>query len=63
MIERSEIESKVRELEAAIDDTRESLKNRAVLVAISVVIVIGVAFVIGRRRGRTRSTIVEIYEL
>ncbi|MFQ5966816.1 MAG: hypothetical protein ACE5MI_04280 [Acidimicrobiia bacterium] len=63
MVERAEIEAKVREIEGALDQTRESLKERAVVVAIVVVIVIAAAFVIGRRRGRARSTIVEVYEL
>lgn len=63
MVERAEIEAKVRQIEGAIDQTRDSLKERAVVVAVVVVIVVAAAFVIGRRRGRSRQTIVEIYEL
>ena len=63
MVERAEIEAKVRQIETAIDETRESVKERAVIVAVAVVIVVAAAFVLGRRRGRSRQTIVEVYEL
>jgi t-SNARE complex subunit (syntaxin) len=63
MVERAEIEAKVRELEAAVDQTKESLKNKAVLVALVVVAVVVVAYVLGKRRGEPRGAVVEVYEL
>ena len=62
MVERADIEAKVRQIEAAFDQTKESLRDRAVLVAIGVALIVAAAFVIGRTKART-STIVEVYEL
>ena len=62
-VERADIESKVRELEAAVIDTKEGLKSRAVLMALGVVALIAVAFLLGRRRGAPGGAVVEVYEL
>lgn len=60
-ITRDDLESKFRELQRDVDDTAEQAMGMAVVVgAAAVVAVLAVAFVIGRRRGRKRTTIVEI---
>ena len=60
-IDRSDIEAKFRELRGEVNETAESAKGTAVAVgaAIAVAVVLG-AFVLGRRRGRRRTTVVEI---
>ena len=60
-IERSDIEAKFRELQGDVQDTADEAKSYAF--AVAAVVVVGLAaaaFVLGRRRGRKRSTIVEI---
>jgi hypothetical protein len=60
-IRRSDLEAKMRELQGGVDDTREAATNTLVTVgAVVVVGVIAVAFLLGRRKGRKRTTIVEV---
>jgi hypothetical protein len=60
-ISRDDLEAKFRELQGDVQDTAEEATSYAVVVA--AVLVVGIAavtFVLGRRRGRKKSTIVEI---
>jgi len=60
-ISRDSLEAKFRELQGGVDDTRESATSMLITVgAVVAVGVIAVAFLAGRRRGRKRSTIVEV---
>lgn len=60
-ITRDDLEAKFRELQHDVDDTVETTMGLAVVVGAAVVVgVLAVAFVIGRRRGRKRTTVVEI---
>lgn len=63
MIQRADIEAKAKELEDAIGETRESAKNKALLAAIGVGLIVVAAFWLGRRRGRKGSAVVEIYKI
>lgn len=60
-ITRSDIESKLREVRGQVERTGDSAKNVGMIVAgVAAVAVVGVVFLLGRRRGRRKSTIVEI---
>lgn len=61
MIHRDDIEAKFRELQGDVKETADEARSYA-LAAVAVVAVgmLAVTFVLGRRRGRKRSTIVEI---
>lgn len=60
-ITRDDLESKFRELEGEATSTAEQAKSYAIAAAaITVVAVVAVAFVLGRRKGRKRTTVVEI---
>lgn len=60
-ITRDDLESKLRELQGEVDETRDSALATAITVgAVIAVGVIAVAFLFGRRRGRQRTTIVEV---
>jgi hypothetical protein len=63
-ITRDDIEAKFREIKGDIDDTAESAKGMAVTVGavVAVVVVIGV-FVLGKRRGRKKTTFIEVRRL
>jgi hypothetical protein len=60
-VTRSDIEAKLQEIRGVTDTTTEVAQDAAkpVLVILGVVAVL-VAFLLGRRRGRKRSTIVEV---
>jgi len=63
-ITRDDIESKFRELQGEVDEGAEKAKSYALIVgAVAVVAVVGIAFLVGRRRGKKRSTIVEVRRL
>lgn len=60
-ITRNDLEAKFREMQRDVDDTVETAMGLAVIVgAAAVVGLLAVAFVIGRKRGRKRTTVVEI---
>ncbi len=60
-ITRDQIEAKFRELTGDVGDEVEGAKSQAVTVGLAVaVVVVAVVFLIGRRNGRRRSTVVEV---
>jgi hypothetical protein len=62
-ISRDDIEAKALELVSAVDDTRRSAQDKAILGAIVVGLVVLSAFVVGRRRGQRNKTVVEVYRV
>ncbi len=64
MIERADIEAKAKEIEAALTETKEAAKNTAVLAGVAVVVVVAIAFLMGRRRGsKSGKAVVEVYRV
>ena len=60
-ITRDDLESKFRELEGEATETAAQAKTYALAVAaVAVVTVATIAFVLGRRRGKKKTTVVEI---
>ena len=60
-ITRDDIEAQFRSLEGEVDDRKEQVAGVAAAVGVAVVVgVIVVAYALGRRRGRKRTTVVEI---
>ncbi len=63
-IGRDDLEAKMRELQGEVTETAESATSKLVTVgAIVVVGVIAVAFLLGRRKGKKRTTVVEVRRL
>ena len=62
-IGRSDLEAKLREIQEAIDETSEQAKNAGVVIAIAVVVVIFIAFLLGRRKGKKGRARVEVYRI
>lgn len=60
-IRKSDLEAKFRELQGEVTETTESAKSTLVTVgAVALVLIIAVAFLAGRRKGRKRTTVVEV---
>lgn len=60
-ITRDDIEAKLRELKDDVDETAESARSYAAAAAAGVAVLIFlVAFASGKKRGRRKSTVVEI---
>jgi len=62
-VTRDEIEAKAMELVGAVDETVDSAKSTAIIAGVVIAILIGVAFVVGRRRGARNKTMVEVYRV
>jgi hypothetical protein len=62
-VSRADIEAKARQLVDAVDDTKESVQNKALLGVVAVAVVLVVTFIVGRRRGSRNKTVVEVYRV
>jgi len=62
-ISRDDLEAKARQIVAAIDETKESARDTAVLAGLAVAVVVVIAFFIGRRRGKRNRTLIEVYRV
>lgn len=63
MIDRDQIEAKARQLEDAVNETKQAAQDTAVLAGVAIVLAVGVAFLMGRRRARPGKTVVEVYKV
>lgn len=60
-VDRADIEAKLREIRGEVDDTATSAKPIVMAVAgVAVVAVFFLAYSLGRRKGKKKSTVVEI---
>lgn len=63
-VTRDDIEAKLREMAGGVDDRVEAAKPTILAGAVASVVLVGVvAYLLGRRRGRRRSALVEIRRL
>ncbi len=60
-VTRQDIENKLRQVRGDVDTAGEAAKGMGTIVAaVAVVVVIGVAYFVGKKRGKRKSTIVEV---
>jgi len=60
-VSRDDIEAKLRQIRGEVDSTTDRAKVPAIAVGVAaVVVVVGVAFLLGRRRGKRMTTVVEV---
>ncbi len=63
-VEISDIRSKLEEIRGEVNETTEKAKPTLTYAAVvGVVVLVGLAFVLGRKRGRSKSTWIEISRL
>jgi hypothetical protein len=62
-ISRQDIEAKANELVSAVNQTKESARDTAVLAGVVIAILVLAAFIFGRRRGARNQTVVEVYRV
>ncbi|MDP9143435.1 MAG: hypothetical protein M3N43_01850 [Actinomycetota bacterium] len=62
-ISRQDIEAKANQIISAVNETKESAKDTAVIAGVAVALLILVAFLFGRRRGSRNKTMVEVYRV
>lgn len=60
-ISRSDIEAKLQEIKGGVDSTADTAKPIALTAGVVVVVaVVGLVFLFGKRRGRKKTTVVEV---
>lgn len=60
-VSRDDLEAKMRQLQASVEETGETARSYAAIVGVAVgVVALGLVFLLGKRRGRSRETVVEI---
>jgi hypothetical protein len=62
-ISRADIEAKANEIVSAMNQTKESARDTAVAAGVVIAIIVAIAFILGRRRGRQHKTMVEVYRV
>jgi hypothetical protein len=62
-ITRDDLEAKARQIVGAIDETRQSARDTAMIAGIAIGVIVLSAFVFGRRRGSRNKTLVEVYRV
>ncbi len=62
-ITREDIEAKANQIVSAVNETKESAKDTAVIAGVVVAVLILAAFIFGRRRGSRNKTMVEVYRV
>jgi hypothetical protein len=63
VVQRADIEAKAKQIEAALQETKESAQNTAVLAGVAVVLVVIIAYFLGNRKGKAGKTLVEVYRV
>lgn len=60
-ISRDDLEAKMRELQGGVEEKAQEARSTLVTaVAVAAVVVVAIAFLAGRRKGKKRTTIVEV---
>lgn len=62
-VNRDDIEAKAQQLIGAVDDTKDSVQNKAMIAGVATAAIVAGAFIIGRRRGKRNKTVVEVYRV
>lgn len=62
-ITREDLEAKAMQILGVLDDTKAAARDKAMIGAAVVGLVVAAAFVLGRRRGSRNKTIVEVYRV
>lgn len=63
-ISRDDIEAKLQQIESAVDDTRQQVQTTTFAIVVGAVIVIGLVYLLGRRRGRrAKGARIEVFRL
>lgn len=62
-VTRADIEAKARQINQVITETKETAQNIGVLAGVAVVVLVGVAYLLGRRKSRAGRAVVEVYRI
>jgi hypothetical protein len=61
-VQRQDLEGKLREIQAALDETKGNARNVGLVAVLVVAVVVILAFAMGRRKGGKGKSRIEVYE-
>lgn len=62
-VERADLEAKLREIQQVVEETSAGVRKPGVVAALGGVLVLAVAYLLGRRRGKKSAARVEVYRV
>ena len=62
-ITKADIEAKAREITQVVNETKESAQSTAILAGVGVLVAVGAAYLLGRRKARSGKAVVEVYRI
>lgn len=63
-VTRADLEAKLLEIDSELNETGEAVKPKAVAIGVgALVLILIVAFLLGRRKGQLKSTVIEVRRL
>ena len=62
-LSRDDIEAKARQIVGTVEETKESVQDKAMLAGVAVVGLVLAAVLLGRRKGKKNKSIVEVYKV
>lgn len=62
-VTRADIEAKARQINQVINETKETAQNAAAMTGMAVVLLVGVAYLLGRRKRKAGRAVVEVYRI
>lgn len=62
-ISKADVEAKAREITEVVNETKESAQNTAVVAGAGLAILVGLAYLLGRRKGKSGRAVVEVYKV
>ncbi|HEY7563663.1 MAG TPA: LPXTG cell wall anchor domain-containing protein [Acidimicrobiia bacterium] len=60
---RADIEAKARQIAEVVEETKQNAQNAAALTGVAVVLLVGIAYLVGRRKRRAGKAVVEVYRI
>lgn len=63
MVDRSDIEAKIREIQGTFEQAKQTARDRTVMAAAGGAALLLLSFLWGRRKGRKARAVVEVYKL
>jgi LPXTG-motif cell wall-anchored protein len=62
-VSKADVEAKAREITQVVTETKESAQNTAVVAGAGLALLIGLAYLLGRRKGKSGRAVVEVYKV
>ena len=60
---RADLEAKARQINEVVSETKDAAQNTAVVAGVVVVALIGIAYLLGKRKNRSGRAVVEVYRI